>query len=119
MVKGLLCKKPGVNAFKKEPEGKAQQEMGLRFNFSAKVEQGKEAEYLEMIKVEQNKFLQLAKIAAVPDGQENMDPSSKVVENMQNLSPITPNDHKSQNQKGLVSFSGQSIDQSSASILSI
>ena len=92
--------------------------MGLRFNFSSKVEQGKEAEYLEMIKVEQNKFLQLAKIA-VPDGQENMDPSCKVVENMQNLSPITPNDHKSQNQKGVVSFSGQSIDQSSASILSI
>jgi hypothetical protein len=102
MVKGGLAKKPAGYAFKKELEGKPQ-EVGVRFNFSAKVELGKENEYLEMIKVEQNKFLQLAKIA-VPDGQENMDPSK--VGNMQNLSPITPNDHKSQNQKGVVSFSG-------------
>jgi len=110
-----MPKKPVTNGFKKESEGKPQ-EMGVRFNFSAKVEQGKEAEYLEMIKVEQNKFLQLAKIA-VPDGQENMDPSK--VGNMQNLSPITPNDQKSNNQMGQVSFSGQSVDQSCASILSI
>ena len=88
--------------------------MGVRFNFSAKVEHGKEAEYLEMIKVEQNKFLQLANIA-VPDGQENVDPSK--AGNIQNLSPITPNDNKSQNHKGQVSFSV--IDQSSTSILSI
>jgi hypothetical protein len=90
--------------------------VGVRFNFSAKVEHGKEAEYLEMIKVEQNKFLQLANIA-VPGGQENVDP--RKVGNIQNLSPITPNEHKSQNHKGQASFAGQSIDQSCASILSI
>jgi hypothetical protein len=90
-----------VNVFKKEQETKPQE--GVRFNFSAKVEKGKEAEYLEMIKIEQNKFLQLSKIA-VADGQENLDLSK--VGNMHNLSPITPNDHKSQNQKGQVSFSG-------------
>ena len=46
----------------------------MTFKFNEKIEDGKEGEYFEKIKIEQNKFLQIANLAS-SNGIENRDPN--------------------------------------------
>jgi hypothetical protein len=59
----------------------------LTFNYNQKIEEGKEAEYFEKIKVEQNKFLQATNITG-EHGIVNRDPNQTCIN--PNLSPVTP-----------------------------
>ena len=81
-MRGL--KKPVGNPFKAAAQEKSKAKN--TFNFGQKIEEGKEAEYFEQVKIEQNRFLQLSNLTST--GIENRDPNQTCIN--ANLSPVTP-----------------------------
>jgi hypothetical protein len=74
VAKGFQNKKNAAGNPFKTQQNESKSKDTIKFNFATKLEEGKEAEYLEMIKVEQLKFISLANLPG-QNGKENLNPN--------------------------------------------